>query len=151
MTGDDIARAVLDENSFLTLATADESGTPWACPVWFATDDYHELYWVSSPTARHSRNLAVRPEVSIVVFDSTARPNAGQAVYVVGTAGLVPAADLERGMTVFSRKAVRSGLGEWGPDRVTGDARLRLYRATATEHYILDPDAPVDTRLQVRP
>lgn len=151
MTGDDIARTVLDTNSFMTLATADGSGTPWACPVWFATDDYHELYWVSAPTSRHSRNLEVRPEVSIVVFDSTVTPSATQAVYVTGTAGLVPAADIERGMAVYSRKTVRNGLGEWGPDRVTGDARLRLYRATAAEHYILDPDAPVDARLEVRP
>ena len=151
MTGADIARAVLDANSYMTLATADESGTPWACPVWFATEDYRELYWVSSPSARHSRNLAVRPELSIVVFDSTALPNTGQAVYLVGTAGQVPEADLERGLAVFSAVSVRGGLGEWGLDRVTGDAHLRLYRATATEHYILDPDAPTDTRLEVQP
>jgi len=151
MTGAEIARAVLDANSFMTLATADESGTPWACPVWFATADYHELYWVSPPSARHSRNLAVRPELSIVVFDSTVQPNAGQAVYLMATAGEVPEAELERGLAVFSEASVRAGIGAWGLDRVTGDARLRLYRATVTEHYILDPDAAVETRIEVRP
>lgn len=149
MTGADIARTVLDANSFMTLATADESGVPWACPVWFATEDYRELYWVSSPSARHSTNLAARPTVSIVVFDSTVRPLTGQAVYVMATATEVPEADLERGLAVFSRASVRDGLAEWGLDRVTGEARLRLYRATATEHYILDPDASVETRIPV--
>jgi nitroimidazol reductase NimA-like FMN-containing flavoprotein (pyridoxamine 5'-phosphate oxidase superfamily) len=149
MTGADIARAVLDANSFMTLATADETGVPWACPVWFATEDYRELYWVSSPSARHSRNLAARPTVSIVVFDSTVRPLEGQAVYLMATATQVPEADVERGLGVFSRAAVRDGLTEWGLDRVTGEARLRLYRATATEHYILDPDASVETRIPV--
>jgi hypothetical protein len=151
MTGADIARAVLDANSYMTLATADEAGVPWASPVWFATEDYRELYWVSSPSARHSRNLAVRPELSIVVFDSTAEPNTGQAVYMAATATQVPDPDLERGLAVFSRGSVRGGIGEWGPERVTGTARLRLYRATATEHHILDPDATTDTRIPVRP
>ncbi|MFL6120526.1 pyridoxamine 5'-phosphate oxidase family protein, partial [Actinophytocola sp.] len=43
MTGADIARTILDANSFMTLATADGAGTPWATPVWFATDDHREL------------------------------------------------------------------------------------------------------------
>lgn len=151
MTGADIARAVLDANSYMTLATADASGLPWACPVWFATEDYRELYWVSAPSARHSQNLAVRPTLSIVVFDSTAQPLAGQAVYLTATAAQVPEPDLERGLGVFSRASVRAGLAAWGLDRVTGDARLRLYRAVATEHYILDPDASIDVRIPVVP
>ena len=59
-------QAIIDANSYMTLATADEHGRPWASPVWFATVDYLELVWVSSPEARHSRNLAVRPELAIV-------------------------------------------------------------------------------------
>jgi nitroimidazol reductase NimA-like FMN-containing flavoprotein (pyridoxamine 5'-phosphate oxidase superfamily) len=151
VTEADIARTVLDTNSFMTLATADESGMPWATPVWYATEDYRELYWVSSPSSRHSQNLAVRPTLSIVVFDSTVQPNSGQAVYLAATATQVPDPDLERGLAVFSRVAVRSGLPAWHIDRVTGNARLRLYRATATEHYILDPDAPIDTRIPITP
>ena len=42
-------------------AVADEAGLPWASPVWFASVDLREFFWVSSPDARHSRNLAVRP------------------------------------------------------------------------------------------
>ncbi|MFC0106332.1 pyridoxamine 5'-phosphate oxidase family protein [Kibdelosporangium aridum] len=151
MTGDEIARAVLDANSFMTLATADESGMPWASPVWFATENYREFYWLSSPTARHSENLAVRPELSIVVYDSTARPLEGQAVYMTGTAVQVPESDLEPALRVYSGVSVRSGLKEYSIDNVTGDARLRLYRATVTEHYILDPDATIDVRIEVSP
>jgi nitroimidazol reductase NimA-like FMN-containing flavoprotein (pyridoxamine 5'-phosphate oxidase superfamily) len=151
MTGADIARTILDANSFMTLATADGAGTPWATPVWFATDDHRDLYWVSRPTTRHSENLATRPEVSIVVYDSTVKPGDGQAVYMTGTAALVPEPEIEHGMAVFSRAAERQGLGEWGTDRVTGAAELRLYRATITEHYILDPDAQTETRIEVLP
>jgi nitroimidazol reductase NimA-like FMN-containing flavoprotein (pyridoxamine 5'-phosphate oxidase superfamily) len=147
MTEADIARAVLDTNAFMTLATSDADGVPWASPVWFASEDYHSLYWVSSPGSRHSRNLAVRPEMSAVVFDSTQRPGDVQAVYMSATA--VEVDDVTDGIAVFSRVAVRQGLGEWGAERVTGNARLRLYHATVAGHYILDPHATTEVRLRV--
>ncbi len=46
----------------MTLGTADEGGTPWVSPVWYAPDGYTEFLWVSDPEARHSRNLAARAE-----------------------------------------------------------------------------------------
>jgi nitroimidazol reductase NimA-like FMN-containing flavoprotein (pyridoxamine 5'-phosphate oxidase superfamily) len=154
MTNDDIARSVLDANSYVVLATADAAGVPWASPVWFAQEDYREIVWVSDPGARHSMNLAVRPQLSMVVFDSTVAPNTGQAVYMSATAELVhdPAA-VERGLALFSRASVRAELGEWGVERVTGAARLRLYRASVIEHSILDPDPDVvgDQRVAVSP
>lgn len=145
--GADIVRTVLDGNSFMTLATADSDGVPWATPVWFATEDYRSLYWVSAPDTRHSQNIAVRPEITVVVYDSRQRPGDVMAVYMTGTAGLV--VDVGEGIAVFSRCAVREGIGAWGIERVTGDARLRLYRASVAAHYILDPDATIDTRLAV--
>jgi nitroimidazol reductase NimA-like FMN-containing flavoprotein (pyridoxamine 5'-phosphate oxidase superfamily) len=147
-TASDIARGILATSSFVTLATADAAGVPWACPVWFATEDYRHLYWVSAPDTRHSRNLAVRPELAMTVFDSTQRPGDVQAVYLTGTAAEVTD-DVEGGIATFSRVSVRQGLPPWDITRVTGTARLRLYRATVTEHYVLDPDASIEIRLQV--
>ena len=65
-----VARSIIDRNRFMTLATADAEGLPWASPVWYAPKDPRELFWVSSPDARHSRNIEVRPQVAIVIFDS---------------------------------------------------------------------------------
>lgn len=152
MTNDDIARAVLEANSYAVLATADADGVPWGSPVWFAYEDPREIFWVSAPDARHSQNIAVRPLIGMVVFDSTARPNTGQAVYMTATAELVAdPATIERGLAVFNRRSVAQGMAEWGPDRVTGAARLRLYRASVLEHSILDPDSPYDVRVEVNP
>ena len=67
-----IARRVIDSNQFMTIGTADEEGVPWASPVWYAVADYREFFWVSSPEARHWRNIRVRPQVAIVIFDSRA-------------------------------------------------------------------------------
>ena len=153
MTNDDIARAILDAGIYVVLATADADGVPWASPVWFAKEDYRELYWVSYPGARHSQNIAVRPQIAMVVFDSTVPPGTGQGVYMTATAEqLTDPAAIEHGIGVFSRESMRQGVEEeWGPDRVTGEARLRLYRAKVHEYSILDPDVPFDVRVDVRP
>ena len=152
MTNDDIARAILDAGIYVVLATADADGVPWASPVWFANEDYRELYWVSYPGARHSQNIAVRPQIAMVVFDSTVPAGTGQGVYMTATAKQVTdLAAIEHGMGVFSRESVRQEGEEWRPDRVTGEARLRLYRANVREYSILDPDVPFDVRVDVRP
>lgn len=65
-----IARAIVDSNSYMTLGTADAEGLPWVSPVPYAPAEYEELFWVSSAEARHSRNLAVCHELSLVIFDS---------------------------------------------------------------------------------
>lgn len=65
-----VARSIIESNRFMTLGTADADGLPWASPVWYAPKDPRELFWVSSPVARHSRNVAARPQVAIVIFDS---------------------------------------------------------------------------------
>jgi Pyridoxamine 5'-phosphate oxidase len=121
--------------------------------VWFANEDYRELYWVSYPGARHSQNIAVRPQIAMVVFDSTVPAGTGQGVYMTATAEqLTDAGAIEHGIGVFSRESVRQGgEEEWGPDQVTGEARLRLYRASVREYSILDPDVPFDVRVDVRP
>jgi hypothetical protein len=41
---------------------------------------YREFFWVSSPDSTHSRNLAGRPDVSIVIFDSSVPISTGQGV-----------------------------------------------------------------------
>ena len=62
-----VARGIIDGNRYMVLGTSDAEGRPWVSPVYFAQSGYTELYWVSSPEANHSRNLAGRPELSIVV------------------------------------------------------------------------------------
>jgi nitroimidazol reductase NimA-like FMN-containing flavoprotein (pyridoxamine 5'-phosphate oxidase superfamily) len=139
-------RAVIDANRYMTLGTADESGRPWVTPVWFAPADYREFVWVSSPASRHSRNIAARPEVSIVVFDSQVPVGSASAVYMTAVAQELTGAAQERGLAVFARESEAQGLRVWGPADVTAPARHRLYRAAVTGQWVLDPH---DERLPV--
>ena len=149
---DAVARAILDANHYMTLGTADAAGHPWVSPVFFAADRYRDLYWISSPEATHSRNLAARPELSIVVFDSQAPVGTGQAVYMAATAAELAGPDLERGLQVYPGEAgLRAGARSISPDQVVAPAIYRLYRASVTEHLVLDPVAAPDQRTPVHP
>jgi nitroimidazol reductase NimA-like FMN-containing flavoprotein (pyridoxamine 5'-phosphate oxidase superfamily) len=85
-----LGRATLARNRFMVLGTVDPSSRPRVSPVWFSLVDHRDAFWLSSPDAHHSRNVELRPEVSIVVFDSGADPHTGQAVYLEATASRVP-------------------------------------------------------------
>jgi Pyridoxamine 5'-phosphate oxidase len=136
-----MARAIVDGNSYMTLGTADADGLPWASPVWYAPASYREFFWVSKPGARHSQNITVRPEVGIVIYDSTVPISAGKAVYLAARAEQVSAEDeIERGMSIFSRRSLERGGRGWTPDDVGPNARLRLYRAVASEQFVLSPE-----------
>ena len=132
------ARSIVDANLYMVLATADAAGLPWASPVYFAPLGYRDLLWVSRPERRHSRNLAVRDAVSIVIFDSSVPIDSGQAVYMAGAAREVADDELEECIDVFSRRSVDHGGGPFEVSDVRPPAPLRLYRATATEQWILD-------------
>ena len=149
---DAVARSILDANHYMTLGTADADGHPWVSPVFFAAERYHDLYWMSSPEATHSRNLAVRPELSIVAFDSQAPVGTGQAVYMAATAADLSGADLEHGLQVYPGEAGRrAGARAVTSEDVLAPARYRLYRARVTSHWVLDPDASPDQRTPVSP
>ena len=145
---DAVARAVFAGNRYMVLGTADADGRPWTSPVWYARAGYDELFWVSSPHARHSRNIAARPQVSIVVFDSQVPVGSAAAVYMEATAQELTGADLDRGLDVFEREGAAQGLRPWTLDDVTGPAKHRLYRAAVTEHWVLGPH---DERVPIQP
>jgi hypothetical protein len=124
---------------YMVLGTADESGQPWVSPVYYASSGYKEFYWVSSPEVRHSLNIALRPQLSIVVFNSQAPIGTGQGVYMSAVAQQLTGSELEQGIEIFSRTSLGHGGHEWKSEDVQAPALYRLYRATALEYWrILD-------------
>ena len=143
------ARSIIDSNLYMVLGTADETGQPWATPVYYAVADYRDFYWVSSPDATHSRNIAARAQIGIVVFDSQVPIGAGQAVYMSALAEEVTGPDVERGIDIFSRRSLEHGGRAWTADDVRGETLIRLYRATAQDHSMLAKDGRPDHRIPV--
>jgi nitroimidazol reductase NimA-like FMN-containing flavoprotein (pyridoxamine 5'-phosphate oxidase superfamily) len=135
------AHELLDANRYLVLGTVDPDGRPWTSPVYFSADDHREFYWVSATDSRHSRNIADRPQISIVVFDSSVAPYHGRAVYAVGEARTLTGDDLDRGLRVYPGQSARGATSVTRQD-VTGSSPYRLYRATASDMWVLCPRGP---------
>jgi uncharacterized protein YhbP (UPF0306 family) len=135
---DAVARDIVDSNVYMTLATADRDGNPWPSPVWYAHADYTDFLWVSRPDARHSRNLAGRPQLGIVIFDSTAGVSAAQAVYLEAVAEELAGADRDQAIALYSRRSETHGAPQWTSTDVTAPAPHRLYRARASAHFVLE-------------
>ncbi len=141
------AKAIIDANLYMVLGTADKHGRAWVSPVYYAPVDDREFIWVSRPETLHSRNLVARPEISIVIFDSSVPIGTGQGVYMAATAQEVTGDARVAAIDVFSRRAVGHGGRGWTLEDVEPPAEIRLYRATASAHYILgsiDRLVPVD-------
>jgi hypothetical protein len=96
---------------------------------------------VSATDARHSRNIAEHPQVSLVVFDSTVLPYHGRAVYAVGEARELSGDDLDRGLAAYPGPSSRDATGITRED-VTGPSPYRLYRAAASHLWVLCPREP---------
>ena len=139
------ARELLGENQYLTLATADDSGTPWSSTVWYAASFPSprpegltvQFIWLSMPEAQHSRNLAQRPEVGISIFDSTQPAGTGDGLQFAARASLVPSARLDQATEAFSKASLAAGGEPWTRDQLEEPAAPRLYIARTERAYLL--------------
>ncbi len=66
-----VLRQFLAGQSTLALGTVGEAGRPQVAPVFFASDDAFNLYWISSPDSRHSANLKDWNDVSGAIYAHT--------------------------------------------------------------------------------
>jgi nitroimidazol reductase NimA-like FMN-containing flavoprotein (pyridoxamine 5'-phosphate oxidase superfamily) len=150
----EMARGVIDANRYLTLGTTEPDLRPRVSPVYFTHLGYRTFYWVSSPQARHSGNVSARPDVAIVIYDSSVPIGHGRAVYVGARASVVPQDELvhECGQA-FAR--VSDGAKQFQPHELSGEAALRLYRAQADRVEVHVPGRDplygvgVDTRREI--
>ena len=129
------ARRLIEVTPFLTLATADASGKPWSCPVYFAHDQAFALYWVSYRETVHSANVRVRPQVGISILGEPP-DHEGDGVYLDAVAAeLHDRAEVERAIEVRHTRSQDRRFAVTSPADVLGDAAWRIYRAVPVAVY----------------
>ena len=132
-----VAREIIDANQYMVLATADEAGRPWISPVWFAHDRYRSFLWLSRPGRKHSQLISDRREVAITIFDSRQRIGTGYGVTMSAVAGVLDGPELAAAAEIVSRRSVEHGGGMFSVEMFEAAASLRLYRAVATEQFVI--------------
>ena len=122
-----MAQRVIETNRFMTIGTLDPDGTPRLSPVRFVADGMRDLYWASAHRAQHSRNLALRPAIQVVIYNSAAENDRGEGVYLDAKASEVPADSIE---STLARLSARRGTGQGpAPTDFRGQSPMRLYHA----------------------
>ncbi|HVJ07929.1 MAG TPA: pyridoxamine 5'-phosphate oxidase family protein [Acidisarcina sp.] len=95
----DLVTTLLRTESTLALATADESGGASIAPLFYIADEALALYWISSGTTVHSRNLERDSRASITIYHSTEHWEEIRGVQMRGCA--IPVRDEEHRESVI--------------------------------------------------
>ena len=85
--------------------------------------------------------------MSIVIFDSQVAVGSARAVYMSASAEELSGAELERDVALFDTAGQAQGLTRrWALEDMLAPAPFRLYRATVSQHWVLDPHSSPDDR-----
>lgn len=84
----------------MQLATV-SSGQPWLCTVYFVADDDLNVYWSSTKTRRHSKELLAHPQVAVAIVKDQDRK---QGMQITGLGSLVGDDDVERVNKLYGDK-----------------------------------------------
>ena len=135
-----LIRRYLGEARMMQIATV-RGGQPWVCTVYFVEDDDLNLYWLSLPDARHSRELAAHDKIAVAMPVKFDKPVIG--IQAEGTAEAIT--DPRVVADVMKRYVGRYGVGKQFYDNfVTGKNKHMLYKFTPAMFGLFDEvDFPV--------
>ena len=96
----------LSKQSTLALGTAGlRDGRPQVAPLFFASDDALNLYWISDPDSRHSRNIEDWSDVAVAIYVHTWDWTGIKGVQIEGSA--IPVTgdeERQRALALYSAK-----------------------------------------------
>jgi general stress protein 26 len=123
---------LLSSSRYATLSTVDQSGDPWAAPVWFVHDDQN-IYWWSPTDTVHSKNISLNGKVYITIFNSGASEGDGSGLYIRASADLVEDWDVDKIIDLYNTSTEIFKLDR---KNCTGNAPTRLYKATPQKIWV---------------
>lgn len=138
----------LRSHHVMTLATQGSDG-PWAASVFYAADRF-TLYFLSSPTSRHSANVASNPRVSVTVQEDYADWPQVKGIQAEGVV-----AELSRDEEALARRLygekypVVGKLAQAPAVIVKAMAKVRWYRFAPDRLYFIDNAAGFGHRDEV--
>jgi uncharacterized protein YhbP (UPF0306 family) len=148
-----LAKEIIENNQYMTIASSGVSGKAWVSTVAYAHDKKFTFYWASIPNSQHQQNIKQNPKIVFSIFDSHQLWGEGVGVQIEATAEEVGLSDISVATKAyFSRKYpygnVLGSFGKGLKDLLKGKI-YHFYKAIPTRLWVPDPDAPVDTRIEV--
>jgi len=134
-----MAKKMIEENIYMTIATASKDGKPWVSPVYFAYDSKFNFYWSSAKMSLHSRLIKNNNHAAAVIFNSNAKEGTGDAVYMAGRAAEVSYTEIPHALNLLSK---RTGIAnkyfkDRNPEDYGPSSPVRLYRFIPAKFWVL--------------
>ena len=150
-----LAKDIIENNQYMTIASVGSDGNPWASAVCYAYDPEYTFYWVSQPSSKHQTNFQNHSQISFTIFDS--HQDWGEGMGVQGEA-IVQKVKLTEISNVFSifferdypygKTNVLSAYGN-GLKALLNGKIYHFYKAMPTKVWVPDPNADGDARIEV--
>lgn len=131
----DKGKNILEKIRYATVSTVDETGAPWAAPVWYVFDDNLDIYWWSPTEAQHSKNINTNPNIYVTVFDSTLPEGEGVGLYLRAYASEISDDELN---VAIERYNSSTKIFKLDRENCTGSAPTRIYKAVTKEGWTND-------------
>ncbi len=80
-----LVREYFEEQKLMQLATVGEDSQPWVCSVWQAMDEQMNIYFISSVTRRHSKEIERNNNVAGALAKQHTPGGAAQGIQFEGS------------------------------------------------------------------
>lgn len=151
----DRTRRILDEAKYLTIGTASAEGVPWSAVLQYAwlADPLRFLFGSPNRT-RHSRHIAVRPQVSGSLFVTGDSLTSVDGAQFSGTCFELSAEDVARFHTTFYDAVLPDpeSRAKWTlpPSALVSPADHRLYLIEVERWWLIDTRTWEEDRIDRR-
>ncbi len=143
-------RGYLREHHVMTLATQGADG-PWAAAVFYVEDGLRLLF-LSSPTSRHSVNLASNPRVAATIQRDHSQWHDIRGVQLEGSVRELAGDEAARARALYAAKYPLIGELARAPVAIVrAMAKVRWYEVVAERMYFIDNTVAFGHRDQVIP
>lgn len=148
MTVRDAIIHCLDTVEIMQIATV-SGEQPWSATVFFAADNAHEIFWLSPPNARHSRELLLNDRVAATISMPQHYGDAWVGLQIEGT---VKEVDLNETEQFFQAYGERFNAHYRLDAMRNGEDASRLYRLKPSVFVLYDEENfATDPRQEWRP
>jgi uncharacterized protein YhbP (UPF0306 family) len=148
-----LAKQIVEQNEYLTLATVGETGAPWVSILAYTYDGDFSFYFASLPDSRHAKEAQKRSDVSFSIFDSRQDFGTGVGLQIEGTIETVGEADMARILELYYGRKYPYGnvSNEFmeGLKKLLENKTYLFYKLTPKHVWINDPTADTDRRVEV--
>jgi general stress protein 26 len=129
------AKEIIENVSYISLATTNENGDPWNTPLIAIHNKEYNFYWRSAKDANHSKNIETNEKVFFIIYYTEySEWDARQAVYVQAKA--VELSDESEISNVLPLLDKKSGASFGTTNQYLKDSPRRVYRAIPDKIWI---------------